>query len=166
MGAAGLHPPRRLRTGKVSLKNARELVGQRLERQLLADVQDETLARVLDGLDRRAQPLAVAAGGVLAQGVEAIAVVDDGLGALDDAADVAQPQRGELQAVVQRAGRRAARRALRALVALALDALALPRRGHLELGRHAPVRLGDRLLARAPGLGEQLAPRALPEVVA
>src|SRR5206468_1052782 len=82
----------------------RQPVGERLQRELLADVQDEPLARVLDGVDAAAQRVTGPAAGVLTQGLEAIAVVDDVVGAVGEAGDVAQPQPGELEAVVERAG--------------------------------------------------------------
>ena len=68
--------------------------------------------------------------------------------------------------MVERGGRGPPRRPPRALGALALDAPLVPRRGHLELGRHAPLRVLHGLFAGAPGILEQRLPRPVAEVVA
>ena len=93
----------------------------------------------------RAAPL-----GVVAQRVEAIDGVDDLGRAVGHRRHVAEPQAGELQRLVQRAGARAAGGALGRLGALALGALALARGQVVELLGQARLDVRLRLRRRAP----------------
>src|SRR3954453_552055 len=126
------------RLASVAAQLRRQAVGQRFERELLGRVDLERDPDIVDEPDSAAQAMDVGLRGVLLQRVEPIAVVGEFGGAVGDAGDVAQPQAGERQALVEGEGVRAAVAAARLLITLALGALAL-------LGRQVVELLDDRL---------------------
>ena len=81
-------------------------------------------------------------------------------GAVGDAGDVAEPQPGELEPLVERGHPRAPLGALGGLGALALGAAAVALGQQLELGGDALLDRRLRAVARLPGLREQRQPRA------
>ena len=134
-------------------QHPRQPIGQGLQQQLLARVEDQQRTGLVDLLDGAAQRMRAAPLGVGAQRVEAIDGVDDLGRAVGHRRHVAEPQAGELQRLVQRAGARAAGRALGRLAALALGALALARGEVVELLGQARLDVRLRLRRRAPWPG-------------
>ena len=137
---------------RASASERGEPVGERLERELLGDVQCETLAGVGDELERAVQRAGRAARGGRRELVRAVARVDQLGRALDDHRGVAVPELDEGEAEVERADRPPSHDALDALGVLALDPAALGAGGELEV---LAMALGELLAgALARGLGE------------
>ena len=80
---------------------ARQAVEERFQGELLGDVEVEAAARVLDGGGTRAGPGRVGLCRLGAKKVEAVAGEDDLLGARGERRQVAQPERGQLEAEVE-----------------------------------------------------------------
>lgn len=109
-------------------------MGEGLEGELLGDVQGEPQAGVADALDRRAERLGLAAGGVVLELGEPVAGVDGLGGAKGEAPEVAQPELGESEAVAEGAGANATLGAPLGLGGFALVAFAVAGGEELELG--------------------------------
>src|SRR3954463_10116076 len=132
------------RLALIAAQLRRQAVGQRFERELLGRVDLERGPDIVDEPDRAAQAMDVGLRRVFLQRIEPIAVVGELGSAVGDAGDIAQPQAGERQALVEGEGVRAAVAAARLLIALALGALAL-------LGRQVVELLDDRVADLAGG---------------
>ena len=135
-----------------------QAVGERLARQLLADVEDQAGAGVVDQFLRPLEAARVLAG-VLGQGLGPVGMEGELGRAGGDAAEVAVPETRELERVVERLRGRAAVRSSPALVELRLAALVLLLGQVLQLFLE---RLLDLLLGRLPALAgavEDGAPR-------
>src|SRR5215208_7448145 len=117
---------------------------ERLAREVVGDVQREPRAEVVDELGRRAQRGDAAALRVLRQHVGAVGVVRQLGRARRHADEIAVPQPGELQSVVERARLSSALGPARLLADLALAPLVLLARQELQLLGEPLLVLGAR----------------------
>src|SRR4051794_30396973 len=143
---------------------ARQPRRERFQQQLLAGVEDERRARLVHERDRGPQAVRVAAPGVGLQHAETVGRVDQLGNAVRDARDVAEPEPGELEPLVERAHPRPALGALGGVRALALGAAAVALGQHLELGRDAFFDRRAGAVAGLPRLREEPEPGALAQV--
>src|ERR1700737_2526835 len=107
--------------------------------------------------------MGVALARVVGQALEAIDRVDELGRPLGDAGQIAKPEAGQLEALVQRLGLGAARGALDALLPLARVTTAVALGEELRLGLERAAQLGHRLLAVAPGARQEALPGRLVE---
>ena len=138
-------------------ERALEPVGERLQREVVADVERQPRAGVLDQLERGVQRVGVARVG--AQLLEPVGGERELLGVGGQAGEIAVPEADELERVVERAGLGAPRGAAGALAELGLLAPVLLLGQVLELGRERRLELGLRGGAGAARGGQHLRPR-------
>ena len=144
----------------------REAEGELLERELLADVEVQPAARLLDELLAGAQPLGPPALGVLGERRAAVGVVDELRNAGGDAGHVAQPEADQLEPVVERGLPRAALGALGPLGALPLDAPLVLLGNELAILGHPLLHRVARVLGDVARALEEDEPRPVRELAA